>query len=98
MNRPSNLPPGETDDTLGLNDIEYEVNIILSWNEIQTLLRYDYKQSTLPYSERHELWAIASNIVDQISEDGILSNLDEGDLHNDAKIIKRKRKLNDDIS
>jgi len=91
MNRPSNLPPGETDNTLGLNDKSYEYTIELTSNEINTLMQYNYQQSKIPYSERSEIWHIVDSIVNQLVEEReVVSALD------DYTKIRRKKKLDDE--
>lgn len=89
----NNLPPGITDITLGLNDAEYSVNIVLSWSMITNILNFDYEQSKKPYNERHYIWPVISEIIDQIEEDGILADLKGGELNNGAKLVRHK---NDD--
>ena len=67
----SNLPPGVSESMIPGNrpmDQETEITLIFTTGEIDELKQYVDYQRKLPKSERHELWEIIENMLDQVKE------------------------------
>lgn len=70
----SNLPPGVTDDMIPGNrpeDQEVETWMIFSVGEIEALRIYNDTQQKIGVAQRHELWDIISNMIEQFNEDKV---------------------------
>ena len=66
----SNLSPGISEcDLPGSRpeDAEMEMIITFSQGEIDELRQYNQTQMHLPISQRHKLWAIVLNIIEQMN-------------------------------